>query len=228
MRLPCYYFANLFTKYESLFLGTQHSNHSFLVGSFLSPPSCDFDTCYYIKSGLVRCYALGDSGGKSTILNFYGPGSITPCYGEPYEFTVEPLLVIQAITDVEVIAIPIQVFGRLLHDNPELSMDVLSYQIWQKNNVIVRLQQLNSIGSYQLVCNMLYLLSTNDSAFLQDSVLTISQESIANLCCLSRMQVTRVLKLLRDKSIITTYRNKIQILNMNALLKNCSYIVNPH
>ena len=228
MQLPCYYFADLFSKYEPLFLSAKHENKSFPAGSFLSHPSSSFHTCYYIKSGLVRCYTLGDTGGKSIILQFYGPGSITPCYGEVHEFSVEPLLVIQAITETKTIAIPIPDFGKLLWKTPDLARDVLSYQIRQKNNVIARLQQLSNIGSHQLVCNMIYLLSTGESAFTINSTLSISQEFLANLCCLSRMQVTRVLKSLRKEGIITTHRNKIHILDMDALIQNCSYIANPN
>jgi len=221
----CYYFEGQFRAYEQDFLKECPVKKTFAAGDFLSPPSSTFDMCYYFLSGLVRCYALSDSGGQSPILQFYGPGSMAPCYVQAYDFTIEPFLVIQALTPVEALAIPIPVFDRMLVSDPDLARDTLAFQIRQKNNVIVRLQQMSSVTSYQIVCNMLYLLAAHDTGVSSRHTLNISQESLADLCCLSRMQVTRVLRALREEGIIETRRKSLYVKNMQALHAHCSSIV---
>ncbi|MBQ5951452.1 MAG: Crp/Fnr family transcriptional regulator [Lachnospiraceae bacterium] len=225
MNPPCYYFENQFTRYEADFLKASSDRRSFAAGEFLSPPSSAFHTCYYFLSGLVRCYAIADTGGQSPILQFYGPGSMAPCYGQAHDFTVEPYLIIQAISPVEALAIPIPVFGKMLTENPDLARDVLSFQIHQKNNVIVRLLQISSVTSYQIVCNMLYLLCEQDTRLSHGHALALSQESLADLCCLSRMQITRVLRKLREEGIVETKRKALLVKDINALREHCSSLV---
>ena len=59
----------------------------------------------------------------------------------------------------------------------------------------------------------------------QNNMVDLSQEEIASITGLSRMQVSRVLAPLRDNDVITTKRGKIVVQDMERLKEQCNYIV---
>lgn len=80
-------------------------------------------------------------------------------------------------------------------------------------------QEFNS--SQVKLCNLLYLLTLNQPS---NSGLEIqmTQEDIADLIGMSRVQITRELAELRDKGILATTRGKITITNIKELASLCT------
>ncbi|MGG7058939.1 helix-turn-helix domain-containing protein [Clostridium tertium] len=60
------------------------------------------------------------------------------------------------------------------------------------------------------------------NGLFKENTIELNQEEIANLIGASRIQVARVLHLLRENKIIKTNRNSIKTLDMKKLSELCS------
>ena len=75
--------------------------------------------------------------------------------------------------------------------------------------------------SFVKICNLLYLLTINQPA-CSGLVIDITQEELAEILGLSRIQLTRGLSELRRQNIISTSRGKVHVINLPALASLCS------
>lgn len=76
-------------------------------------------------------------------------------------------------------------------------------------------------NSFIKLCNLLYLLSQNSPGGLSKQI-ELSQEDIAEILTINRVNAARILSRLRDEGIIISHRKWIELVDISALKKYCS------
>ena len=219
--LPGYYFEGVFSKYEGLIKQLKYRPVVYQPKEVIFPPGQYFDKSIYIQSGLVRDTIINTQGREANVMHFQGPGMVIPCYCRPYQTSLEPLLSVDAYTTVRALAFDIHDFGELVLHTPELAQDVIEMQLRLQNSALVRIQQTSSYTSLQQVCNTLYIMRVINGT----TDLMMTQEEVGAFNGLSRVQVTRVLKRLREEGIVATQRGRIIVKDPERLLGYCTAIV---
>lgn len=75
--------------------------------------------------------------------------------------------------------------------------------------------------SFLKLCNLLYLLLGSQNS-IRKHVIDITQDDIADLLGISRVNLTRGLSELRSQNIIRTHRKQIEVIDLPALAQYCS------
>ena len=76
-------------------------------------------------------------------------------------------------------------------------------------------------NSFLKLCNLLYLFTQNSPSG-QSRRIDLSQENIADILTLNRVNVAKCLSRLRDEGIIVSHRKWIEVKNLDKLELYCS------
>lgn len=220
MDIPRFYFTNEFCDFKELL--EQHSveRRIFPKGSTIFSSSEKLDFCLYIEKGLSRYSIVHENGGEKTLF-FHGEGSLFPTYSSSKRYRIGELSV--AITDVEGFVVPQATLKELMGQNPALSERVLEAYLEMFNYLIF--ESINQIynNAYIRLCNffhlyMEYLEGNRENKYR----IYFTQEELAKIIGVSRVQISHILKTLREQKIIQNYRNRIEILDEERLQEQCS------
>lgn len=188
-------------------------------GDLLTVPGTINNTTHFIHSGMMHL-SLTHSSGNVKSLVFYGPGIIFPLGVVPHETPIGYEMELRAITDMEVTSFSYQTLRNMCVQDGELAAEILeqncdfiSYLFYQDMNRAYT-------STPEHVCDILYLYLLNVEP--KDNVIPFSQNELANLVGISRSQIERILKSLRESQIIVTMRGGIQITDMPKLFAACS------
>ena len=228
MILTRYFLTAEFDEYENLFIKYGAREKKFRKKENLptiSGSDGSHHISYYIKKGIAKLILI-DENGDENIMLFMGSGSLYPIHVVQDMFSLENgFLYIAAVTELEVLAFPAEKVEEMIRDgNHDFAIDCLKHYNILVNNLLTRglLNTYNS--SMQFVCSVMYLfLYYNASA---DNMISLTQDDIARITSLSRMQVARIIARLKAEKIAETGRNQIKILDVPALKDYCSYVVN--
>lgn len=177
------------------------------------------NTAHYIHSGIFHL-SLTHSSGNLKSMNFFGPETIFPLGVVPHENLIDYEMVIRAFTDVEVYSFPYPVLRQICVEDGETAAmileqncDFIGYLFYQDMNHAYAPTCIR-------VCDILYLYL--ESIKPLHDVISISQEELAHLVGVSRPQLERVLKGLREQHMIATTRCSIQVIDRPLLRASCS------
>ncbi|WP_437773456.1 Crp/Fnr family transcriptional regulator [Arthrobacter sp. KNU40] len=171
-------------------------------------------TSYFIQSGIARLSFINEEGTEGTLF-FFGKGSIYPINIMEDKLSTENYLQLVSVTELDVIAFPARRVLDMCAASAEFNLAIINHYV-RYVNVLLTKQLLNSYNdSTQLVSALLFLYVYEQPE--QNSLVDLTQEQIAQVTGLSRTQVTRVLKILRDDRVIETNRGRLQILDLEAL-----------
>lgn len=219
MLKPRYYFADDFRRFYEYFQTQPHTKRHFSKGEYLWKPGQPYDRIQYYVSGASMHFSDHESGYRK-IISFHGPGTILPGY-HTTDFHIELSLTTIAISDIKVIEFTIPQFKAMFDSNPELANSVVNWYSKYVNRFLFETIHQDFNSSQVKLCNLLYLLTMNQPAN-SGLVIEMTQEEIAGLLGISRVQVTRELTDLRSKGIIATTRGKLTITNLPALVSFCT------
>lgn len=219
MLKPRYYFADDFASFYEYFLSQPHEERLFKKGEYLWKPGEPYDRIQYYVYGASVHFAEHESG-RRKIISFHGKGTIFPGY-HTTDFRIERTITTVALTEIKVLEFTISQFKAMFDSNVKLAQSVVNWYSKYVNRFLFETihQEFNS--SQVKICNLLYLLTLNQPS---NSGLEIqmTQEDIADLIGMSRVQITRELTALRDKGILSTSRGKITITNIKELASLCT------
>ena len=224
MLLPRYYFADEFTDFDAEIEDCAGERVSFEAGEYLCPPGQALYNCYYITEGIARFSVLTDNAKDRTVA-FWGVGSIFPIIATVQDFTLEPFLMLSAVTRVTALALTPDDIGHLCAIDSAFSVAVIDHYGRYTNLMLVRDVLLSDNTSMEKVCNFLYLFWENNPSRSMD--LPLSQDDIASITGLTRVQVTHVCADLREEGTISTARRKITILDVGKLKQHCLALTDP-
>lgn len=219
MLKPRYYFADDFRAFYEYFLSRPHTCRTFRTGDYLWKPGQPYDRIQYYITGASVHFSDHESG-RRKIISFHGPGTIFPGY-HTTNFHIELSLTTIALSEVKVLEFTIPQFRAMFQANRDLAESVINWYSKYVNLFLFETihQEFNS--SQVKLCNLLYLLTMNQPS---DSGLTIemTQEEIADILGMSRVQITRELADLRSRGILSTARGKLIITDLPALASLCT------
>lgn len=219
MLMPRYYFAEDFRPFQDYFLSQPHTEKTFQKGGLLWEPGRPYEKIHYILSGAAMHYALHESG-RRKIISFHGPGTVFPGYRQN-DCRIECTLATQALSDMRVLEFTVPQFTAMFVSSPALSRQVVNWYSMYINRFLFETihQEFNS--SLVKLCNLLYLLTVNQPAN-SGLVIEMTQEELADILGLSRVQITRELTALRRRGIISTTRGKLTVSDLPALVRLCT------
>lgn len=109
----------------------------------------------------------------------------------------------------------------MFETNTALSEQVVNWNSMYINRFLFEIIHQEYNPSFIKICNLLYLLTINQPA-CSGLVIDMTQEELAEILGLSRIQLTRGLADLRKQNIISTTRGKVHVINLPDLAKFCT------
>ncbi len=189
----------------------------FNAGEIVFREGDDSNTCYVVRSGLARAIREHSDGRSITLSNF-GPGDI---FGELAMFDNERRsATVDTLEETEVIAILGGDMRRLMADNPEIAIKLisaLSQRLRATNERLAR-QSFQTVQSrVAAVLAQMVQAARDDGAGDGDVLITSTQADLAQLAGSSRESASRFLAVLERAGVITQGRGKLTVHDARAL-----------
>jgi CRP/FNR family transcriptional regulator, cyclic AMP receptor protein len=192
----------------------------FEAGQVVFREGDDSDTCYVVSSGHARA-CRSHSDGRTITLATFGPGDI---FGELAMFDDEKRsATVEAVEDVDAVAILGADMRRLLREHPELAVKLvtaLGRRLRAANERLAR-QSFQTVQSrVAQVVSQLVITARAEEGREEDHgdvLLTITQAEIAQLAGSSRESASRFLAVLERTGAISQGRGKITVHDPAAL-----------
>ena len=219
MLTPRYFFADDFRQFYEYFLSQPHTERTFLRGDYLWKPGQPYEKIHYIISGAAIHFADHENG-RRKIISFHGAGTVFPGYRQ-YDYKIELSLITVALSDMKVLEFTKNQFQKMFETNTALSEQVVNWYSMYINRFLFEIVHQEYNQSFVKICNLLYLLTVNQPA-CSGLVIDMTQQELAEILGLSRIQLTRGLSELRKQNIISTSRGKVHVIDLPALATLCS------
>ena len=219
MLTPRYFFADDFRQFYEYFLSQPHTTRIFHKGDYLWEPGQPYEKIHYIISGAAVHFADHENG-RRKIISFHGAGTVFPGYHQ-HDYKIELSLITVALSNMKVLEFTKDQFQKMFETNIALSEQVINWNSMYINRFLFEIVHQEYNPSFVKICNLLYLLTINQPA-CSGLVIDMTQEELAEILGLSRIQLTRGLSELRRQNIISTTRGKIHVINLPALASFCS------
>lgn len=213
METPRYFFTGDFGAFHEYFLAAPHRRRTFARGEYLWEPGEPFGSLHYFLSGAARCCVEHESG-RRKIVSFHGTGTLFPVYHER-AFRIERAITTEALSCVETLEFSLDDFRAMLSENAALAFALVEWYASYVNLLLYDAAHQEYNGSFIKLCNLLYLLDDR-------SLERITQEELADMLALSRVNLTRGLSSLRRGGVIKTSRGCVKVLAREALARLCS------
>ena len=221
---PRFNFTGDYSSFDEYFRAHPHTRRNFEKGEYLWKPGQPYDRVRYYVSGAAVCFAEHESG-RRRLISFHGPGTIFPGFHTTF-FKIELSLATAALCKTQVLEFSIDTFRKMFRSNPDLAESVVNWYSRYVNRFLFETIHQEFNPSSVKLCNLLYLQATCGSAdgkeFKEPVSLELTQEDLADLLGISRVQVTRVLTRLRGRGVLSTTRGKLIITDLPALAGLCT------
>lgn len=218
MQTPSYFFSGDYKDFSDYFFSQPHEVKHFRKGEFLWKPGEPYGKIHYILQGAEMLYADHENG-RRKIISFHGEGSVFPGYRN-IDFRIELSLVTQALCDMQVLEFTLPQFQAMFESNIALSERVVDWYSRFVNLFIFETTHQEYNSSLVKLCNLLYLLTEKRPSAA--SAIDLTQDELAEILGLSRVQLTRLLSELRTMGIITTARGSVKVDDLPSLKALCS------
>jgi CRP-like cAMP-binding protein len=177
----------------------------------------DSDTCYIVRSGHARA-VRSHSDGRTITLASFGPGDI---FGELAMFDDERRsATVEAVDDLEVVAILGPDMRRLLRRHPDIAAKLLTAvtrRLRETNERLTR-QSFQTVQSrVAQVVSALVEQARAEGAPERDVLIKVTQSDIAQLAGSARESASRFLAVLERAGIITQGRGRLTVHHPQAL-----------
>ena len=217
MLIPRYYFSNDYVDLYDELLKQPHTKRKIYKNTYLWKPGEFIQNIYYIESGICLTSATHEDGHQK-ILYFTSKGSLVPGFHNS-QFKIEKSITVKAITEMEVIEFSRKDIYNMYLTNPQFSAIVFENYAKLINLLIYETAHQEYNNSFLKLCNTLYLFSKNHRS---TNEIKLSQENIADILAINRVNVAKCLSRLRDEGVIIPHRNWIEIIDFKKLEDYCS------
>jgi CRP-like cAMP-binding protein len=160
---------------------------------------------FVVKKGLLRAYAITNSGEERTIA-LHDKGDIVPLswvFGK----TSTTLFYYDALTDSEVIALPKAELVQAAKQNPKLMSEILALTMNEYTSLLLRITALEQSSAAEKIALTLYYLLFRHGEEIKPDIYNIhikmTQSMLASLVGLTRESTAVNLKLLKRKDIVS-------------------------
>lgn len=219
MLIPRYCFSGDYEDFYGYFLTRPHTRKTFSKNDALWGREEFVTHVHYIISGAVVT-TLEHENGSRKICSFHGSGTVFPgCHRSA--FKIEHSITSTAVTEVETLCFTNEEFLQMLCDNKDLMLCTLDWNAAYINLLLYESAHQDYNNSFIKLCNLLYLFSKNP---LGKDIrrIDLTQENIAEILTVTRVNAARNLGRLRDEKIIIPHHRWIEIIDQQALEAYCS------
>lgn len=171
-----------------------------------------------VKNGLVRAYAITNSGEERTV-SLHGNDDILPLswiFGE----TPNTLFYYDTLSDTEILTVPKNELVKAVMSNPAMLSKVLTLTMNEYTSLLLRITALEQSSAAEKIALTLYYLLFRHGEETAPGIYAINikmtQSMIASLVGLTRESTAVNLKLLKKKGIVE-YGNFNYTVNKSAL-----------
>lgn len=224
MLTPRCFFSEDFRSFQDYFFSQPHRRRTFARGDYLWRPERPFESVHYILSGVSQSYVEHENG-RRKIISFHGPGTLFPGYHRQ-DYKIERSLITRALSPMEVLEFSKDEFRLMFAHNGDLSASVVEWYAMYVNLLLYDTAHQEYNSSFLKLCNLLYLLADSPVGG-QQGVLNLTQDDLADLLGISRVNLTRGLAQLRRQGILRTRRGQVELLDLPALAQCCSEETHP-
>lgn len=224
MLTPRCFFSEDFRSFQDYFFSQPHRRRTFARGDYLWRPERPFESVHYILSGVSQNYVEHENG-RRKIISFHGPGTLFPGYHRQ-DYKIERSLITRALSPMEVLEFSKEEFRLMFAHNGNLSAAVVEWYAMYVNLLLYDTAHQEYNSSFLKLCNLLYLLADSPVGGRQ-GVLNLTQDDLADLLGISRVNLTRGLAQLRRREILRTRRGLVELLDLPALAQCCSEETHP-
>ncbi|MFT3777474.1 MAG: Crp/Fnr family transcriptional regulator [Ottowia sp.] len=174
--------------------------------------------CFYrVRSGFVDASVVRRNG-KTLLLEIFGPGAM---FGEGAAFTGLPhTTTVTAVSYVELIRYEPEEIRAVAHLRPDLAISLIEL-LGVKNRVLVnKLTRFASGDPEERLVELLARIAASQR-HVPGSTTTVSltHEQLGEMAGLSRVTVTRKLKLLACKGLVSTHPSHVEIIDHEGLIR---------
>lgn len=220
MLIPRYYFSNDYKDFYDFFLSYPHTKKQFRKDEYLWNLGEHVNHVHYILSGAAMT-VLEHENGFRKISSFHSEGTVFPgCHQAA--FKIEQAIATIALSDVETLCFSKDVFLQMLSENRQLMLCTLDWYAAYINLLLYESAHQDYNSPFLKLCNLLYLFLQNAPS-REICRIDLTQENIAEILTMTRVNAARNLARLRDERIITPHRKWIEVNDPQALEAYCSF-----
>lgn len=176
-------------------------------------------TFFIVKSGKVKVTAEA-LGGREIVLSTLHPlaffGEMSILDGEPRSATIT------ALEETTLITMERDVFRRILHSYPEITIKILTILCQRLRRADELIQSLRFLSASGRTIQTLFKLSDEHGVATEDGRLIdikLTHQELASLAGTSRESMRKIITYFQQRGCLKFYRGKITILNEDMLLK---------
>lgn len=219
MLIPRYYFSNDYRDFYEYFLTQPHTVKIFRKDEYLWNYGDPITHIYYIISGAAMT-TLEHENGSRKISSFHGEGTVFPGFHRSV-FKIEQSIATRAVTDMETLCFTGAAFLEMLSENSRLMLSTLDWYASYINLLLYESAHQDYNSSFVKLCNLLYLFTQNSPGGRTNRI-DLTQENIAEILTVTRVNAARSLGRLKDEKIIVPHRKWIEIIDQKVLEAYCS------
>lgn len=201
------------SKLDTFF--TQFKQQHYKKGETLIRADEDPTGVFYIKNGSVKQYAISKKGDE-LVLNMFKPPAFFPM---SWAINSTPNnYYFQAVTDVEVWRAPKEEVIEFINNNPDILYDLMGRVYRGTDGMLMRMVHLMSGSAYsRLITELLIQAKRFGKKNLASFELKITETDLATSAGMTRETVSREMKMLKEKGLVTVCNNLIIIHDINKL-----------
>lgn len=202
------------SKIESFF--KRYSQKTFSKGDLIITPEKTPNGVYCLNEGIVRCYTLSKNGIELT-LNIFKPVSFFPM--QWIINSKQDRYYYEALTEVKSYCAPKEDFENFIQTEHDVAYDLLKRIYRGLEGYMIRMESLLSGNAYlRTVTNILiHSLRFGKTEENKPIELYLTHNQIASQAGLSRETITREIKKLQDKGIVSYKGETLLILDIIRL-----------
>jgi CRP-like cAMP-binding protein len=186
-----------------------------------------FANYYYLNVGIGKFYIMHENGGKR-VLSCHGEGTVFPLWQSELSFSTHSCCYLQVTRHTEAYFISRKRMDEFIRGNSDFYIKMLEYYASFSNYLVYRSLSDIHDDAFTRVCNYLYLSNDGKPFYQKDNIIYLNQTEIAENAGVTRVQVARTLRKLRDEGIVNTLRNRVVILDNKRLLDHCTSLFEEH
>lgn len=205
-------------KLEDFF--TKYKKQQFKKGEILIRADDDPAGIFYITNGTVKMYLISKNGDE-LVLNLFKPISFFPMV---WALNNTPnLYYFEAIGDVTVWRAPKKEVLVFLNENPDVVFDLLSRVYRGMDGLLTRMAYLMAGNAYARLIIELVITAKRFGTVGKDGIsFTITEKDLSATAGMTRETVSREIKVLKEKELITFHKNVLTVKDIDDLEKELS------
>jgi len=196
---------------------TQFKHVTYKKGEIVIRADDNPNSIFYLISGRVRKYAISQKGDE-LVVNIFKPISFFPMSwainNEPNEYFYD------ALTPLEVYRAPKEKVVEFIKGNPDVLYDLLSRVYRGTDGLLRRMTYLMSGNAYARLVTELIIHAQRFGKKTNSTIeVKISEKELATQSGMTRETVSREMKELKDKGLVTFNKNILTIIRIEELEK---------